>query len=543
MASSATRSSRAQISNRQAVHLRRLAVTYRTPALTIAGLIVLYVTTRLAVLWRFPPYFDEAFYAHEVPIALYQHTQRFISLNDDKGPLLIWFSFIPLKLGFSPLTAVRLVAQASGLWTMIMIGLITRQFAGMCTSLLAMGLFAVLPLWLVFTSMGLDEPLVTAAGMSALYMLIRLADTPTARNGLLLGLALAVGLLTKETGKIVVALLPTGLLILSWRSPGRIPRLARWLGCVLLALVIGYGFYSIERLSPIYYELGHIRESLGQYTPLGTALHNIGPILQRNWPGYRAELDGYFTAPLILASAVGSGLLLAESLRRGLFLLLWILVPLASVVLIATRPMGHYLLPAVTPAFVPMAIGLARTWRALSSRLTGIWMRRCVLGALALVAVLPLLWFDARFIADPSRTKLPSYDDRELITDAAAGGGLKQMTDIIRQRASGQPAPVPVAYAGIITYAIPLLLGDPMETRYPFVSIESPAAVKADFVVAIGGLPPSCLVSPGNGSVPFPSCSQLPTERLRLLSTYRRPRGGSVVTLYQVLAPSPARPG
>jgi hypothetical protein len=520
--------------------LGHLAVTYRMPALTIAGLTLLYVATRLALLWRFPPYFDEAFYAHEVPIALYQPSQRFISLNDDKGPLLIWLAFIPLKLGFSPLTAVRLVAQVSGLWTMAMVGLITRQFASIRTSLLAMGLFAVLPLWLVFTAMGLDEPLVTAAGMSALYMLIRLADAPTTRNGVLLGLALAVGLLTKETGKIDVALLPSGLLILSWQSPGRVRRLARWLGSALLALIIAYGFYSIERLSPTYYELGHIRKSLGQYTPIGTALHEIGAILQRNWPGYRVELDVYLTAPLVIACAVGCGLLLAERPRRGLLILAWILLPLTSVVLIASRPMGHYLLPAVTPAVVPMAIGLTRIWRALSHRLTGVSLRRGALGALSVVAILPSVWFDAHFIANPSRTQLPAYDDRELITDAAGGGGLKQMTEIIRRRTSGQPGPVTVAYAGLITYAIPLLLGDPMEKRYPFVSIESPSSLNAGFVVAIGGLPPSCLVSPGLGSLAYPSCSQLPTARLRLLSTYRRPRDGSVVTLYQVLAAAPA---
>ncbi len=527
-------------SDSKADGLGPLAGTHRMPALTIAGLCFLYTITRLAVLWRFPPYFDEAFYAHEVPVALYQPTQRFISLNDDKGPLLIWLAFIPLKIGFSPLTAVRLVAQVSGLWTMAMVGLITRQFAGIRTSLLAMGLFAILPLWLVFTSMGLDEPLVTAAGMSALYMLIRLADAQTARNALLLGLALAVGLLTKETGKITVALLPSGLLILPWQAPGRLGRLTRWLGCMLLALIIGYGFYSIERLSPTYYELGHIRKSLGQYTPIGTALHEVGAILQRNWPGYRAELDGYFTAPLLLACAVGYGLLLAEKFRRGLFLLLWILIPLTSVVLIADRPMGHYLLPAVTPAVVAMAIGLSRIWRELSRRLADIGPRRCAFCALGVVAVLPSVWFDAHFIADPSRTKLPAYDDRELITDAAAGDGLKQMTEIILRRSHGQPAPVTVAYAGLITYAIPLLLGDPMEKRFPFVSVENPAAANADFVVAIGGLPPSCRISPGNGSVAYPGCSQLAVTRLRLLSTYRRPRGGSVITLYQVLAVSPA---
>jgi 4-amino-4-deoxy-L-arabinose transferase-like glycosyltransferase len=519
--------------------IRHLATSYRMPALVTAGLGLLYAATRLALLWRFPPYFDEAFYAHEVPIALYEPSQRFISLDDDKGPLLIWFAFVPLKIGFSPLTSVRLVAQVAGLWTMAMIGLVTRQFAGLRTSLLAMALFAVLPLWLVFTSMGLDEPLVTAAGMTAMYLLIRLADAPTARNGLLLGLALAIGLLTKETAKIDVVLLPSGLLLLSWRRQGLGIRLTRWVGSVLLALVVAYGFYSIERLSPTYYELGRITKSLGLYTPLGTALQEVGSIFQRNWPGYRVELDNYLTVPLVLAGAVGWALVLAQSLRRGLFLALWIVPPLAAVALIATRPMGHYLLPAVTPVVVPMAIGLVAIWRAVASRIAEVRLRNAALLAVGAIAIVPALWFDARFIADPSRTQLPAYDDRELITDAAAGGGLKQMTEIIARRSAAEKAPVTVAYAGMLTYGIPLLLGDPMETRYPYVSIESQSALRASYVVAIGGLPPSCLVAPANNVVAYPSCSQLPLGRLRPLSVYRRPRGGSVVTLYQVLAPPP----
>jgi 4-amino-4-deoxy-L-arabinose transferase-like glycosyltransferase len=506
--------------------------------LAIGGLLVFYVGTRLAVLWRFPPYFDEAFYAHEVPIALNQPAQRFISLNDSKGPLLIWLSFIPMKLGFAPLTSVRLVAQVSGLWTMGMTGLLLRRLADPLTALAGMALFALLPLWLVFTAIGFDEPLVAAAAMTALYLQVRLAQQPTSRDGLLLGLALAVGLLTKQSGEFAVILIPVSLLLLSWRAPDRVRVAARWLGCVILALLIAYGLYSVERLSPLYYERAAIAKSLHQYTPLSTALHDIGAIFQRNWPGYRAELDDYLTVPLVLTFAVGAGLLLARQTRTGLVILAWIVIPLAGVVLIAARPLGHYLVPAVTPALVPIALGLVETCRAVSSRLSH-GRSIVALGALVVVALAPALWFDIHFVADPARTELPAYDDRELVTDAAAGSGWQQIVDIIERGSVGQPRPHTIAYAGLITYDVSLLLGDPSDVRYPYVPIDSPAAPQAQFVVDTDGLPPRCSAAlPPTSNITAAPCTLIPASRLRLLSLYQRPRGGSTITLYQVL---PAR--
>ena len=499
----------------------------------VAIFALVYIATRLAVLWRFPPYFDETFYAHEAPIALHQPGQRFISLIDDKGPLLIWLSFIPQKLGFAPLTSVRLVAQAAGLWTMVMVGLTTRLIAGRAAAAVAMGLSVVTPLWLVFTAIGFDEPLVAAAATSALYLQLRLADRPNLRDATLLGLALGAGLLTKESGKLAVILLPVSLLLVSWERPW-IKRLATWVGCAALALVIGYALYSVERLSPLYYELGEIRRSLGQYTPVSTALSHIGSIYQQNWPGYRVELDHYLTPTLILAFAVGAGVLLARRTRMALVLLAWTVIPLASVVFIASRPLGHYLVPAVTPAFPVMAVGLLETYGFLSRR-SG--RTRWPAVVVAVVAVVPSLWFDVQFIAKPATTKLPAYDDRELITDAAAGGGWKQISEVIRQRTVGAHGPVTIAYSGIITFAVSLLLGDPEQIRYPYVSIASPAATAASFVTATGALPPACTATPPPNDIAFPPCSMIPPSRLRRLTSYQRPRGGVVVTLYAVSPP------
>ncbi|MGA2010864.1 MAG: glycosyltransferase family 39 protein [Solirubrobacteraceae bacterium] len=515
--------------------LREWAASRRGLLSLVAGVILVYISSRLGWLWRFPPYFDESFYAHEAPIALAQPAQRFISLNDSKGPLFLWLSFIPLKLGFAPLTSVRLVAQASGLWTMGMTGILTRRLADTATALVAMSLFAIIPLWVVFTAIGFDEPLVAAAAMTALYLELRLVERPTLRDATLLGIALGVGLLTKQSGEFALVLIPASLLLFGWRAPGVAWRLLYWLGAVALAVALGYLLYSVERLSPLYYERADIAKSLGQYTPIGTALRDVSTIFQRNWPGYRSEIDGYVTVPLVVAFGIGIGTIYASRPATALVLLCWIVIPLGGIVLIANRPLGHYLVPALSPAIIVIAIGVTETARALRARFPGPRARTSATCALAALSLVPALIFDVRFVVDPSRIQLPAYDDRELITDDAAGSGWSQFVTIIERRAVGLPAPHVIAYGGLITFDVSLLIGDPGGTRYPYVPLDSPPAGQAEFVVVTDSLPPPCSrAAPPTANITVPACSLVPVSRLRLLSTYQRPRGGSRIALYEV---------
>jgi hypothetical protein len=405
-----------------------------------------------------------------------------------------------------------------------------------------MAMVVIVPLWVVFTAIGFDEPLVAACAMSALYFQLRLIDAPSFRDAVLLGLVLGGGLLTKQSGEFAVILLPTSLLLFAWRAPRLGSRLLRWVGATLLAFLIGYVLYSVERLSPLFYQRAQIAKSLGQYTPIGDALHEIGAIFQRNWPGYRAEIDGYISAPLMIAFAIGIGLLLARRIQVALLMLVWIVIPLGGVVLIANRPLGHYLIPVLTPAVVVIAIGVVETSRWLRAILPRGRRRAAGLGLAGLVAFCPALLFDIRFIVDPARTQLPSYDDRELVTDAAAGSGWSAFVSIIERRATQEPMPHVIAYGGLITYDVSLLLGDPGGRRYPYVSLDSPAATSAQFVVATDGLPPRCPAPPHASNTVVPTCSEVARSRLRELAAYQRPRGGSRIVLYQVGPPPPASP-
>src|SRR3712207_3888529 len=92
-----------------------------------------------------------------------------------------------------------------------------------------------------------------AAGTLALYLQLRLAAEPRLDLGLLLGGALAAGLLTKASGLYALLLLPFSLLAFDWRAAERWRRLARWAGCVAAALVIVLMGQALVRMSADFY--------------------------------------------------------------------------------------------------------------------------------------------------------------------------------------------------------------------------------------------------------------------------------------------------
>src|SRR5689334_1002358 len=87
-------------------------------AVAAAAIALLYVVTRLLMLWRMPHFIDEATHAGWTYDAFHHPAARFESLNEGKEPLLVWLGTGFMKLGANPLTAIRWVSFFAGLLTM-----------------------------------------------------------------------------------------------------------------------------------------------------------------------------------------------------------------------------------------------------------------------------------------------------------------------------------------------------------------------------------------------------------------------------------------
>lgn len=414
---------------------RTPAVALSSAVLACAGIGLAYLSTRLLLVQRFPPFLDEATYATWTLQGFEDIHFRFISLANGKEPLLTWLGMAWMVLGAEPLTAVRLVSVAAGLVTLVMVGLIARRIWGKRVALVACTLYAIVPFFVVHDAIGIMEPLVTAAAMSALYLQIRLAQRPALDAALLLGIALAAGLLTKETGQFALVLLPLSLLCFDWGGARAAARLAAWVGGVVLALAVaGIGF-SILLLSEYWDDLGPTRRAIGMHRPLGEALAHPLRYGGENWPLFREALSGYLTVPLLLLFAVGAGLALRARSRPAAVLLAWALAPLAGSVLLANVAYPRYIVIAVPPMVVFAGFGLVRLWEWIAFR-----RGATVATALAVLVAVPAVVFDARVIADPAGFEYPALDDEQFATGWAAGRAWEDVADELEQRTGGRPA-------------------------------------------------------------------------------------------------------
>jgi 4-amino-4-deoxy-L-arabinose transferase-like glycosyltransferase len=474
--------------------------------------VAVYVALRLAVLWRFPPYYDEGWYGYTAWFAFGNPEARFMALRDNKGPLLTWLAFVPLGLDRDAvLTSVRIVAAVAGLVSLGAVGLIAHRLSGRGVAVAAMGLFALMPFVVVQTSMGIHEPLIMAAGTIALYLQIRLAEEPRVDIALLLGAALAAGLLTKASGLYALLLLPFSLLLFDWSAHARWRRLARWVGCIVLALVIVGMGQGLVRMSGDFYAGDAAAVAPMQFNSPSYALSHLGEVLAQNWPAYRAQLLGYLTVPLLLLGGVGLAVVFARRPRVALLLCAWLILPIAISTLIANKPLARYYLPAMPEVAILAAVGLVATAAWIVPRIDG-RARIAIPVTLVAVVLLPAVAFAVRFAASPRTAELPGFDDRELIADASAGTGWPELGRELRRRTNG--APTVTVTAGIPTELLPSLAstGDglaPVER----LRTGDPREGEARFYIENGGPPPA--------------------SGFRLIWSFERPRDGVPLRLYE----------
>lgn len=475
--------------------------------LACSAIALVYVVLRLALVWRFPPFVDEALYALWAVQGFEDSDYRFISLANGKEPLLTWLGMAWMSLGVQPLTALRLVSVASGFVTIAMVGLIARRLFDDRVAIVAAALCAVLPFLVVHDAIGIMESLVTAAAMAALYLQIRMAERPALDVALLLGLAFAAGLLTKETAKFGLVLLPLSLLCFNWTSPGVRTRLVGWVGGSLLALVIAAIGYSVMMLSGFWEELGAARQAIGMYRSLGEALSHPWRYYEDNWPLFREALGGYLTVPVAFLFLLGVGIALKARPRAAALLLGWILVPLVAAVLLANFAYPRYLLIAVPPMTVLAALALVRVWEWIALRRGSL-----VATAVGLLLVVPALVFDARFAADPAGFRYPGLDDEQFATGWAAGRAWEEAASEVRRRAGYRPTLVQLDRRG--SAALELLLRDRPNVRLVLGS--APLARTARYAIENGDWLPR----------PYGLLD------LRPVWETRRPREGTPVTLF-----------
>ncbi|MFL5884376.1 MAG: glycosyltransferase family 39 protein [Thermoleophilaceae bacterium] len=496
---------------------RMRALAKRPEALAAGGIVLLYVVTRLLLLWRMPHFIDEATHAGWTYDAFHHPADRFESLTQAKEPLLVWLATGFMKLGASPLTAIRWVTFFAGLLTMTMVGLLGRRLGGNRLGLAAAGVYVLLPFALVHDVIGIMDPLVTALVATALVLQLSLAERPRLDVALGLGIVMAAAVLTKESGKVAAVLLPLSLLVFDWRGPARVRRLATWAGCAAIALALTGVGMLILHLSPLYSQMQALRSIPYAYPvrTVSSALSHPFHWWGQSWHVYRPALLGYVTVPLLIAFVAGAVVLLRTRRRLGLVLLAWVLVPFVAAALLPVHPYPRHILYIVPPVVAIGAFGGAWILGYARSRVSP-ERRRALTVGLAVVALAPAVLFDLRVLASPSSTHYPANDDVQYVTGWESGSGLEPLAATLRRLTHGRPALV--AYTSGYSEAFRFLVDNP---KLVYVDTSSPGAKLAAYLVE------------------FPHAKEFPEfaeggllPSFRLVQTVHRPRSDLALRLY-----------
>ena len=483
----------------------------RVIGLGYGAVALIYVASRLLLIWRFPVHVDEATFAQWT---LDGHEQGgaalFRALAGGQQPLLPWLGVALMKLGLEPVTALRFVSFAAGAATLVVVAIFATRLFGSWTGLLAAALYTLVPFTLLYSALGLYDPLATLFITAAMVLQFEHARQPRLDLALALGLVLAGAVLTKLTAYSALYLIPLSALAFDWSRPALPRRLLAWLGGLGLALLLAFVASRVLLLSDLADDLPQAREVLAQNT-LGEALSEPGRWVQQNWPAYRNVLHLYLTLPLVVAFAIGLGLLLRRVPRTGAFLALWIVIPLGGLVLLSSVPFGRWALIIAPQILIVTAYGLLETGRWLIRLERPV--RQAALALLAAVALVPALSFDVRLLTDPVGQRLPRVDDEAYLTGFAAGTPWEAVAERLRQIAGDGP---------LVVAAAPTCCGVlALDLRHDR-AVSIVRAESADVPEALLGLE--------NGVALPPRADGLTWRRIE---TFERPRGDSPVHLYE----------
>ena len=480
-------------------------------AVAAGGAVAALVASRLALVWRFPPFIDEGTFARWTLTGYEDAAERFLPLAGGNHPMQEWLGMALVSVGLEPLTSLRLLSVASGLVLLGVVAVLAYELGGRDAALASLLVWVVLPFSLVYGVIGLADPLVAACFGVAMVVQARLARAPTLGAALMLGVVWGVGLLTKLTMTAALWLVPLGLLLVDWGRDSLAARLVRWIASVALAALIAAALYQVLRLTPLYGGADEAREIYFTSHGIGEFLDMPGRWIRDNWTSYRLAYRGYLTIPLVLAAAVGFAVVVRRDVRLGLFALGWAVLPVAAVVALADEPYVRWLYVAVAPLAAFVSVGVAAIGRWVGEevgRRAPTWHRPAV-AATVCALVLPAVVWDVETLGDPVGRVYPGHDDVDYVLDFSAGGPWSAVARELERI----PGPTRVATSGQAFDNLALSLRDrPLELADVGERVAHPT-----FVL---GIENKGMLAPGPGSLAW--------EPAR---TFERPRDGVPVRM------------
>jgi len=392
----------------------------------VAILILGYFVTRLINLTGIPVFCDEAIYIRWAQIMRAVQSLRFIPLSDGKQPLFMWLIIPFLKIFSDPLVAGRIVSVLSGLGTMVGMGVLSYLlFKKKEISLFASILYLVSPFCFFFDRMALADGLLSVFGIWYLVFSILLVKNLRLDFAMISGILLGLGLITKSPALFFALMLPLTIFVINnetmkqWSN--RLKLVVLW----IVVMIFAFAIYNILRLGPEFHMIA-IRNkdyvfSLSEILkyPLNPLAGNLKSVVEWYWI--------LLTPPLFILGIFSIPLVLKNNFKKGLFLLLWWLIPLLAQSAIAKVYTSRYILFSVPVFLIFAAVLLEQIFSTLKNK---------VLTTIFLTVIFIVPFYQVfLLIAFPQRAYLPENERKGYLEMWTAGYGIRESAEYLKEAA------------------------------------------------------------------------------------------------------------
>lgn len=415
----------------------------------LAILSLIYFASRFYSILSLPIFTDEAIYIRWAQIAKQDASWRFISLTDGKQPMFIWFMMISLRFIQDPLLAGRAVSVGAGFLTLIGIYFLGREiFKSNKIGLISSALYTVFPMALVYDRMALYDSLVGAFAVWSLFLIILMVRKIRLDIALILGIAIGGAVLTKTSGFFNIYLLPVSLILFSWKKKQAKERLMKWVSLTMVSIMIGYGFYSILRLSPFFHIITE-KNAIFVY-PLKEWIEHPFNYFIGNWKAVWDWLVKYMTWPVLLL--VGGSFLITRSFaKEKLLIFIWFLAPALALAVFGKTLYARFIFFMIIPLLVLAAFSLVNIYLRVKNKL--------LFGALLIVIFALSLKSDYFILNNFGAAPIPVSDLGQYSNDWPSGGGVKKSIEFFANEAKkGKIYIATQGTFGLMPYALEIYL-------------------------------------------------------------------------------------
>jgi len=402
---------------------RRLSST----SLWIAGLAIAYLATRLAALTVLPIFFDETGHIRwAIWISQGQKIEK--PWQYGKGLQIFANALLFPWAREHYLWASRAVAVLFGAGTLAGTILLGRALGGARTGLVAGLFYVACPYALVYDRLALTDPALATFAAFAAVLCLRLVEHWRVRDGLALGLVLALAVFAKALG-ILLFFAPAAAVILI--APGRLRR--------PLPLVAAYAVAGGLTAYPL---LRYFEVTATVRVAVSKSNASLGQRLAENLPLCASWLWTYWTPSLIALALVAIGWAGVRRTRPVLFLALLIVVPALAFAGVGDIWFPRYLVFLTAPFAALAAWGADSLARFAERRVPR--SAAAITGAGLALVLWPALRADRDLLVDPARAPFVEIDRFQYVTGWPSGYGVRDTVEFVRAERARHPEGITV---------------------------------------------------------------------------------------------------